>query len=89
MLFRSIPQTLSQQDDILLGTNKLKNWVESSVNNTYPYPGSDFNMSYITAAIRNIDASSNQDIALANKAVNLVTESSTEAQDLFQQYKSL
>ena len=81
-----IPQTLSQQNDVASGQNNLQNWVEEAVNKSYPYPGSDFNMSLVGVAVNNIDPA---DINLANKATELVNKSTVSISDIFKQYKSL
>jgi hypothetical protein len=78
-----IPQTVSQQIDALLNEN-LNNWIETPVNNTYPYPGNDNAQTYITIPLSNI---SNTD--LANKAVGLISQEQPFAvKNIFTDYKS-
>jgi hypothetical protein len=80
-----IPQTLSQQNEIIVGSNNLQNWVESSINSSYPYPGNDNVNSYVT--IKSLNTETDQ--YLANKAVDLVSKSEVEVLNVFEKYKSM
>lgn len=84
-----IPQTLSQQTDNFTSMYNLQTWAEQSVNNSYPYPGSDFNMALVTAVVNNIDADANNGIPITNSAEDLTSQSNMVVQDIFQNYQSM
>ena len=80
-----IPQTLSQQTDVLTGQNMLQKWVEEPVNKSYPFPGAEAANSLATVNINNVS----YDIDLVNKTTDLVTKSTIEIKNVFTDYKSL
>jgi hypothetical protein len=77
-----IPQTLSQQNDTKMN-GLLQKWVETPINDSYPYPGSDKAESYVTAESKNVS-----DMTLANKAVDLLNNSTLAVKNVFSDYKS-
>ena len=81
-----IPQTLSQQTDVLSGIYGFEPWEETPINNSYPYPGSDFTQSLVTVEVNNSNVES--DIVLANKAVGLVSQSTTKLSNIFDTYQA-
>jgi DNA-directed RNA polymerase len=65
-----LPQTLFQQEAAAFpALHNVQKWVESPVNETYPYPGADNQDTYIRGGLSNLEASTGE---LLNKTGELL-----------------
>jgi hypothetical protein len=65
-----IPQTMVQLEEATVpGFHALEKWIEKPVNDTYPYPGADMEMSYVTSKLQNIKEYEEE---LINKTTDLI-----------------
>ena len=81
-----VPQTIAQQEDAKFGTLGLAAWVESPVNETYPYPGADLENMYATADLVNLEFDQ-QTQDTYNKAVEHSAVGQINLSNLFSEYK--
>lgn len=81
----ALPQTLAQQEDLAFENLGLTKWVETPVNETYPYPGAELEDTYAVADLHNlkIDAYTKDTY---NKAVEHSAIGQINFVDLFQEY---
>ncbi len=80
----AIPQTIAQQEDSAFANQQLTLWEESAVNDTYPYPGADNAMFFLTAGLDNLENKAGE---IFNKPVGSSESNLDELQDIFKAYR--